>query len=61
MKKTILAAAGLLGLAALYAAPIAAQSSTPWLHVRVEEKKDTTKVSVNIPLSVVEAVLKASP
>jgi len=61
MKKTILAAAGLLGLAALYAAPIAAQSSTPWLHVRVEEKKDATKVSVNIPLSVVEAVLKASP
>src|SRR4030095_3357697 len=48
-------------LAALYAAPIAAQSSTPWLHVRVEEKKDSTKVSVNIPLSVVEAVLKASP
>ena len=61
MKKTILAAAGLLGLAALNAAPIAAQSGTPWLHVRVEEKKDTTKVSVNIPLSVVEAVLKASP
>jgi hypothetical protein len=61
MKKTILAAAGLLGLAALYAAPIAAQSGTPWLHVRVEEKKDATKVSVNIPLSVVEAVLKASP
>jgi hypothetical protein len=61
MKKTILAAAGLLGLAALYAAPINAQSGTPWLHVRVEEKKDTTKVSVNIPLSVVEAVLKASP
>ena len=61
MKKTILAAAGLLGLAALSAAPINAQSGTPWLHVRVEEKKDTTKVSVNIPLSVVEAVLKASP
>ena len=61
MKKTILAAAGLLGLAALYAAPTLAQSGTPWLHVRVEEKKDTTKVSVNIPLSVVEAVLKASP
>ena len=61
MKKTILAAAGLLGLAALYAAPTNAQSGTPWLHVRVEEKKDTTKVSVNIPLSVVEAVLKASP
>jgi len=61
MKKTILAAAGLLGFAALCAAPINAQSGTPWLHVRVEEKKDTTKVSVNIPLSVVEAVLKASP
>ena len=61
MKKTILAGAGLLALAAIDASPIAAQSSTLWLHVRVEEAKDSSKVSVNVPLSVVEAVLKASP
>ncbi len=40
---------------------MAAQTGTPWLHVRVEEVKDASKVSVNLPLSVVEAVLKASP
>ena len=61
MKKTILAGAGLLALAAVYATPIAAQSPVAWLHVRVEEAKDSSKVSVNLPLSVVEAVLKASP
>ena len=61
MKKTILAGGGLLALAAFNSGPIAAQSTTPWLHVRVEEAKDSSKVSVNLPLSVVEAVLKASP
>jgi hypothetical protein len=59
MKKTILAAAGLLALAAL---PAAAQAqSGAWLHVRVEESKKAEKVSVNLPMSVVEAVLEASP
>jgi hypothetical protein len=61
MKKTILAGVGLLALAAFNSGPIAAQSTTPWLHVRVEEARDSSKVSVNLPLSVVEAVLKASP
>jgi len=61
MKKTILAGAGLLALAAINPSPAAAQTPMPWLHVRVEEAKDSSKVSVNIPLSVVEAVLKASP
>ena len=61
MKKTILAGVGLLALAAFNSGPIAAQSATPWLHVRVEEARDSSKVSVNLPLSVVEAVLKASP
>jgi len=60
MRKSILAGAGLLALVAL-SAPAAAQTGTPWLHVRVEEVKDATKVAVNLPLSVVEAVLKASP
>lgn len=59
MRKTILAGAGLLALAAL---PAAAQAqSGAWLHVRVEEAKKAEKVSVNLPMSVVEAVLEASP
>jgi hypothetical protein len=37
-----------------------AQGTSPWLHVRVEEAKGS-KVSVNLPLSVVEAVLKSAP
>ena len=59
MRKSIQAGIGLLALMAVSAAPVAAQ--TPWLHVRVEEAKDASKVSVNLPLSVVEAVLRASP
>jgi len=61
MRKSIQAGIGLLALGAASAAPVAAQTTTPWLHVRVEEARDATKVSVNLPLSVVEAVLKASP
>jgi hypothetical protein len=61
MRKSIQAGIGLLALGALSAAPVAAQTATPWLHVRVEEARDASKVSVNLPLGVVEAVLKASP
>lgn len=63
MKKSILAGAGvgLLALLPLGAAQLAAQTATPWLHVRVEEAKQASRVAVNLPLSVVEAVLKASP
>jgi hypothetical protein len=59
MRKSIQAGIGLLALVAASAAPVAAQ--TPWLHVRVEEAKDASKVSVNLPLTVVEAVLRATP
>lgn len=61
MRKSILAGVGLLALSALPAATAAAQTGTAWLHVRVEEAKEATKVAVNLPLTVVEAVLKASP
>jgi hypothetical protein len=63
MRKNIQAGLGIVALAALAAAAteVAAQAPSPWLHVRVEEAKDATKVAVNLPLSVVEAVLKASP
>jgi hypothetical protein len=61
MRKSILAGVGLLALSVLPAAPAAAQTGTAWLHVRVEEAKEASKVSVNLPMTVVEAVLKASP
>jgi hypothetical protein len=61
MRKSIQAGVGLAALLGVAAAPAAAQTSTPWLHVRVEEARQASKVSVNLPLSVVEAVLKASP
>jgi hypothetical protein len=59
MRKSILAGVGLLALSVLPAAQ--AQTTTAWLHVRVEEVKEASKVSVNLPMAVVEAVLKASP
>jgi hypothetical protein len=34
---------------------------TAWLHVRVEEAGKNSRVNVNLPLPVVEAVLKAAP
>ena len=62
MRKSIQAGIGLLALAGAAAGTVAAQTApTAWLHVRVEEARDSSKVSVNLPLSVVEAVLKASP
>jgi len=62
MRKSIQAGIGLLALVGAAAGTVAAQTApTAWLHVRVEEAKDASKVSVNLPLSVVEAVLKASP
>ena len=59
MRKSIVAGVGLLALSVAGAA--AAQTGTAWLHVRVEEAKQSSKVSVNLPMTVVEAVLKASP
>ena len=61
MRKSILAGVGLLALSVLPAASAAAQTGTAWLHVRVEEAKEASKVAVNLPMTVVEAVLKASP
>jgi hypothetical protein len=61
MRKSILAGVGLLALSVLPAAMAAAQTGTAWLHVRVEEAKEASKVSVNLPMTVVEAILKASP
>lgn len=40
--------------------PSAAQGGA-WLHVRVDERARPSKVSVNLPVSVVEAALRAAP
>jgi hypothetical protein len=48
----------LLGGGAAAASP---SSGTAWLHVRVEEPKQRSRVHVNLPLPVVEAALKAAP
>jgi hypothetical protein len=63
MRKSIVAGLGLAALVALPAARASAQAQagTPWLHVRVEEARKASKVHVNLPLSVVEAALKAAP
>jgi hypothetical protein len=66
-KAMILGALGLATAAAAYAgtvassAPPRAGGSAAWLHVRVEEPRNESRVSVNLPLSVVEAALSAAP
>ncbi len=57
MKKGILVGAALL----LACVRGEAQSSSPWLHIRVEEPERQSRVHVNLPLTVVEAALKAAP
>ena len=57
MKRTIVAGAVLV----LVGVQGEAQSGSPWLHIRVEEGDRQSKVSVNLPLPVVEAALKAAP
>jgi hypothetical protein len=61
MRKSFVAGVALAALSALPAAMAAAQSGTPWLHVRVEEARKASKVHVNLPLTVVEAALKSMP
>jgi hypothetical protein len=55
---------GLAGVSALMlAAPVRSEvpASKAWLHVRVEEASKQSKVSVNLPISVVDAALRAAP
>ncbi len=62
MRKSVLVGIGLAtGLALLPATSAVAQTSTAWLHVRVEEAQKATKVNVNLPMSVVEVALKSAP
>jgi hypothetical protein len=62
VKRAFFVAAGLAALVTVPALRLAAQSpATPWLHVRVDEARKGSKVSVNLPLSVVQAALQAAP
>jgi hypothetical protein len=62
MRKSVAYGMGVLALALVPAPGAVAQTGAPaWLHVRVEEAQKASKVSVNLPMTVVEAVLKASP
>jgi len=53
--------AGVAALLVGQAGFVAAQGPTAWLHVRVEEAAKKSRVSVNLPVSVVEAALQAAP
>jgi hypothetical protein len=65
MRRATVAAAGLIavavGAAAAGPAAVRAQGGAAWVHVRVEEPGHQSKVSVNLPVSVVEAALQAAP
>lgn len=62
MRKSVAFGMGVLALALVPASGALAQTGAPaWLHVRVEEAAKASKVHVNLPMTVVEAVLKASP
>ena len=58
-------ATGVLALGGIVLGATALQAqggpAATWLHVRVEEGARGSKVSVNLPLTVVEAALKAAP
>jgi hypothetical protein len=62
-RRWIVAGTVALGGIVVGAPPLHAQGGSPgaWLHVRVEEPSRSSKVSVNLPLTVVEAVLAAAP
>jgi len=61
MKKSILAGVGVVALVVTPAVAAYAENATPWIHVRVEEPATQSKVSVNLPLSVVQVALEAAP
>lgn len=62
MKRAVLLAAALAAVVAVPALRVAAQpSATPWIHIRVDEPSKSSKVSVNLPLPVVQAALESAP
>lgn len=63
MNRTILCSlAGAVVLVALPRGPALAQTGTPWIHVQVhEEGEKSSRVKVNLPLSVVRVALEVAP
>ena len=75
MNRTVLAGvgaalvvAGVVGMGAVQARtnaaaaePTGATGAPAWLHVRVDEHGKSSKVRVNVPMTVVEAALEAAP
>lgn len=61
MRKSVAIGLGLMALTLVPAAAVTAQQAGAWLHVRVEETHKASKVNVNLPMTVVEAALKATP
>lgn len=55
---TSLAAALLLSAGAVQAQEAAADDAARWVHVRIEEA-DTTKASINLPVSMIDAALQS--
>lgn len=55
----VMAAAGALAVPAVRGA--SQDAGTAWVHVRVDEPGKNSRVRVNLPLTVVEAALKAAP
>lgn len=66
MKRSVVVALGAVALTSLSTTRIlaqtpVAQAPTPWVHIRVEEPRKESKVSVNLPLSVVQAAMALAP
>ena len=62
MKRAVLLAAALAAVVTVPALRLAAQTpATPWVHIRVDEPGKSSKVSVNLPLTVVQAALESAP
>jgi hypothetical protein len=62
VKRSVVIAGALGGLALLPALGVLAQPATsPWVHIRIDEPRKPSKVSVNLPLTVVQAALRSAP
>jgi hypothetical protein len=61
VKRAVLTGWLLSAVVAIPALRLAAQPATPWVHIRVDEPGKSSKVSVNLPLTVVQAALKSAP
>lgn len=61
MKRSVVGLLAVTALAAPVGSRVWAQTRVPWIHVRVEEPRNDSKVSVNLPLSVAQAALNLAP